>query len=612
MCGLICVYTRESGLRDSCARYLRDELSVRMVERGPDSYSTLGLGNSVMAHSRLAIVDDSNTGAQPVAVANRYLISFNGEIYNWQLLAKKLFPDRNINGDTHLLVNCLADGLSLPDIAKNIDGMFAIVVHDRILERTYLLTDQYSKKPLFYLFRGGTFICSSELRVVIDIAQSQFRISLPKDDSAMVEYYRYGNISAGRTIYSNVHLVLPNTLTTIDHVSLTLNISSPDDKTQVSETCFGDDHGSFADNFRTAVSKRIPDGPFGLFLSSGVDSSAVATFASDLVRDKNDVLGVTSKLDNSEMDESSGAMQIASALGVRCDVVDVADYYREQSVQAVLEKLYEPCGDSSILSVIALSSHLRQHGIKVALTGDGGDEIGGGYRRHIYIKRLEMLRQITRSVGLDRFNGIFSNVADGNMLVKAKFYSTHSLSEIYNILTGSNDYLRLFKADFRHDRDLPERIPYAKSEVQQIMDADLYQYVVLDILQKVDRGTMLHSVEARSPFLDTALVRRSRRIDISKKIDFFRQKKIIHSILDPSVRRIVSKKKKGFVSPYRALISGALFGSVVDKFLDSPHAYFLQSKDEFRRKISYSNFLRSSDPFYWNLISLSLSGAFKS
>jgi len=533
--------------------------------RGPDAQEVMVLGRACLGHDRLAIVD-LNGGAQPrLDPTGRWALTFNGEIYNYRSLRENLanqwvFRDAS---DTEVLLAGLV--LHGTDFIAKLDGMWSFALYDLLEDRWLLSRDIFGKKPLFYARHGKEFACASEL--------PGLRMLLPdmpwlEDSASIADYFRYGYVMPGHTCVVGVGEVLPAHWMQIeaDGHARQVRYWKPDTSRW---------HGSRRDAARNireilvdAVTKRqlAADVEVGAFLSGGVDSSAVCALAAAMPGNR--LRTFTAGFDEPTYDERPHAARMARWLGslhysetlLPQEAVDLATRANTLSAQ--------PFGDASIIPSALVSAVAARH-VKVVLTGDGGDEVFGGYAR--YAGRL--LRQRYR-----RLPRVLRRAVEGMVRTTREPIAHHSGSwlkraHLFVGLVGEEceyvappamqlDVLERMAPMLGAGNSLPEA-PWPPGtdmdEIEHMLKMDWLVWLPQDILAKVDRATMANSLEARSPFLDRDLVEFALRLPWQWHFDGMRGKRLLKDALGARVPDFVwRRRKQGFASPVSHWMRGRL------------------------------------------------------
>ena len=561
MCGVAYLYgsemsAAERGNRIQCAL-------KKMNHRGPDGSGIHQGANFAVGHLRLAIVDLVG-GKQPVSdPSGRYTLIFNGEIYNFKALREALagrWDFRDASDTEVLLAGLVVEGESF--VAK-LDGMWAFVLHDAAAETWLLSRDRFGKKPLYYVARGESFACASELPA-LQILLPEAGWSESVDD--ITDYFCYGYPMPGRTCIQGVQEVLPG------HFMRCTPRARSEHRYWVPDTTPW--QGTFqeaADIVRqlltAAVIKRqlAADVEVGAFLSGGVDSTVVCALAQS--SGFGQLKTFTAGFAEPTYDERSYAAQAAREIGTQ--------HYSEELLPSTASKLAEkipmligqPFGDASLVPTAMVSAVASRH-VKVVLTGDGGDEVFGGYARYsgrLVRRRYRRVPSILRTT-LERMVLATPEPAahhSGSLLKKAHLFV--GLAREPNRTYIAPPAIRadileqlapglppsLFVPQLHWGTDL--------EELKHMMLMDWLVWLPQDILVKVDRATMASSVEARSPFLDKDLVEFVMRLPWQWHFSGFRGKRLLRAAMrDLAPKFVWSRRKQGFASPLSYWMRGRL------------------------------------------------------
>lgn len=480
--------------------------------RGPDGQMVKDYGICILGFARLAIMDLSEKAMQPLESSDgNVVILFNGEIYGFKKLRNILLKkyDFRTTSDTEVILYAYMEyGDKFIDL---IDGMFAIVIYDRRTQQLKLYRDRYGIKPLYYLYQGGKFAFTSELKGFLAACddESQFKI----DNTAIYDYLAYQYIPEPKSMYKDIYKLEPATYIHYDLKEKKIIKKGEYWKLHVNTKAHGSrKRGEVLEDVRELIRKSverqmIADVPVGTFLSGGVDSSIVSYECSRINPDiESFSIGFVEKLS----DESCYAKAVADKFNIKnkCKRLSIDDI---KGVEGMLERLYdEPFADTSAYPTYILSE-LARRDVKVVLTGDGGDELFGGYERYtIFLNKIKN-KNIDNTYA-ERF--IVKFMSEDNCLRKALLDIFMSESTIYSNLIGMFDennilnWKKLLGIDKDYDLKWYLHKFYHKElpPMTRIRYLDFKTYLPSDILTKVDRTSMSASLETRIPFLDRKLV----------------------------------------------------------------------------------------------------------
>ncbi len=567
ICGLLSPKRSAEDLRTT-VRFM----AASLRHRGPDSsgiwVDEAGVG---LGHARLSIIDLGESGRQPMTSrSGRWVVSYNGEIYNFVALRRELqsqgVPFRGTS-DTEVLVNAL-DSWGVKDTLKRLDGMFALAAWDKDKRRLVLARDRLGQKPLFYGTFRGEFFFGSELRV---LKSAGLRPEIDPESAALM--LRYRGVPAPRTIYQGFYKLEPASyriyeleLGTVSKAHLYWNPWGLVHRKKA--WSFKEAKEAVEREFRRAVKARlVSDVPLGAFLSGGVDSSLVVAAMQRTSGQR--VKTFTVGFEDSSFNEAEQARGVAEFLDTEHTEMRLTTDEALEAVPKLATVYDEPFGDSSQLPTLLIAQLTRQH-VTVALSGDGGDELFGGYNRHAILPRITQCLQLipvpvrralskvlespvtARILSQLQALGILPVPLIGDKLIKlAGVLKARDLQQSYRFLISDCHHPQLvIPGAYRGYVDEFEGQPHGLSTFEQLVLADFLLYLPEDILTKVDRATMAASLEARSPFLDHHLVELSLQLDSSFKIQSSGGKWILRDLLaDWMPRELFERPKMGFAVP---------------------------------------------------------------
>ncbi len=510
MCGIALLYNDQISA---------DELQTRMQaaltaqqHRGPDDVG-LWLGGGIsIGHRRLSIIDQAGSKQPMMSLNGRYALSFNGEIYNYQELRPDLEGEWQFqtNGDTEvLLAGLILRGTAFID---RMEGMWAFALWDEQEKQLLLCRDRMGKKPLYYQADNSFLACASELPALRKLVGRPWL----EDLNSSADFFRHGYYLPGTTAYQNVKEILPGHL-------LEWSLGKPYSERpywSLQLRSFAGSQEDAATELRSrlvrAVRRRmVADVEVGAFLSGGVDSSLVVSImCTELgVRPKTFTIGFEER----SYDEREFAAQIASKLGTDHHIKVLETWDRAHLTSLILNNVGQPFADSSILPT-SMVSQLAASKVKVALSGDGGDELFSGYQRYqarSILRWYLSLPKPLRSGAAKLIRALPEPMAHHSRSLIKK---AHLFQDIVNRLEDETPYFapvlypkaqqQLLFPDLVGNGHQPPPIPEKANadDIQRMMAADALIYLPQDILVKVDRASMCWALEARAPFLDRDVV----------------------------------------------------------------------------------------------------------
>lgn len=610
MCG-ICGFVGNGTLEDL------KRMTDSMVHRGPDEEGLwYDLAKSIFfGHRRLSIIDIEG-GKQPMWTSDsQYGVIFNGEIYNHMELRNSLqqkgYQFQSDHSDTEVLLHGFREwGTDLP---KYLNGMWAFAIYDRHQHILFLCRDRFGKKPLYYTLQGQTFAFASELTALTQHSSIQASVA-PK---SLKKYFAYGFIPAPHSVFEHIyklpaghHLVFQ-----IRDFSFSIHqywdfVIEPFDSIPRNPEQEWGEHIRYL--LKKAVQRRLmADVPLGIFLSGGIDSSAVTALASQCVshtRLKTFSIG----FEEESFDESKYAQIISDQFQTDHHLTILSIEKARTILPQIVVRLDEPMGDSSLLPTYLLSRETRKH-VTVALGGDGGDELFAGYDPFRALSLAQQYHQwIPKPIHMAiRLVMSYLPVSHRNFSLDFKIKRTlRGLS--YPIYLWNSVWLGPLEPTeldelFREPTDIEdiysEAIQYWNSCPQaHLVDKTLQFYTKLylqdDILVKADRASMMNSLEVRAPFLDIEFVDFVRRIPHTWKYRHGQTKYILKKALEPILpRTTIYRSKKGFGIPIgKWFQKGLLTIDTIKPLQKTHHQVVIQKIHEHRQnKIDHRAFLWN----YW-------------
>jgi len=589
--------------RDLGSREVLERMTRALTHRGPDAEGyQIDVEQGVhLGHRRLSIVDLAG-GAQPMSSQDGELtIVFNGEIYNHAELRAELLAKGHSFQTDHSDTEVLLEGYRAwgEGMLDRLNGMFAFALYDTRRGQLFLARDRFGKKPLYWFQREGTFAFASELTALLH------HPAAPRNEStlALKKYFAYGYIPAPLSAIDGIFKLPGGWCGTLDIATGRSDSWSPKkwwefrlepsslEVTPARCAAWAEELLSVLDG---AVKRRLmSDVPLGVFLSGGIDSSAVAALAARHLpagRLRTFSIGFT----DPSFDESAYAREAAAFIG--CDhQLEILDLERARDLlPGLLARLDEPMGDASILPTWLLSGFTRRH-VTVALGGDGGDELFAGYDPFQALQKADLYSRLVPRSLHPAIRLLASRLPVSHANISLDFKIKRTLRGL-----SYRDELRLpvwmgalepseidrYFGDHTSEEELySEAIEAWKSAGEQAHSVDralqffTRLYLQDGIMAKVDRASMLHSLEARSPFLDLEVIDFARRLPHTVKLREGTTKWILKKALEPVLpASILHRKKKGFGTPIGPwLREGAIApeipadpaGSIVRKALQS-------------------------------------------
>lgn len=571
MCGLLFLAGEAAQSIETLHSRVSRAMSL-LRHRGPDAQRVLMGNDFVAGHTRLAIIDLAG-GQQPKQDSDkRHTLVFNGEIYNYRELRHRIGSawDFRDDSDTEVLIA----GLVLYGSAfiDQLDGMWAFAFYDNVTGSLLLSRDRFGKKPLYYRHTERGFMCASELPALIELLSGEEK----EDIDSISDYFRYGYTLPGYTCYDGIREVLPGHWL---HRSISGELVTHRYWTPVVTRCDmsrAEAVEQVREKLAAAVLRRqlAADVEVGAFLSGGVDSTIVCALAQPL--GGNSIRTFTVGFDESSFDERGHAARAAKAIGSThhsevVDAVQAVSFARD-----IPQMIGHPFGDASLVPTAMVAKLASQH-VKVVLTGDGADEVFGGYARYAGRMLSQRFHKAPAGVRAALAAAVRSfpepvHHHSGSLLKKAhlflKLADEQHRPYIAPRMMGNDVFERLLPALVDRGHRLPAPPwPEDVDGIRQMIMMDWLVYLPQDILAKVDRATMASSVEARSPFLDRELVEFVLRLPSQWHFKGYRGKQLLRQAMRGYVPDFIwTRRKQGFASPVGHWLRGQ-FGEELEQML---------------------------------------------
>ncbi len=596
MCGIL-GFLDPGSVDEQKAIALAKRMGVTMRNRGPDDHGEwcdAGAG-IVLGQRRLSINDLSFAGHQPmVSASGRYVIVLNGEIYNFLELRRDLeqrgYPFRG-NSDTEVAIASI-EHYGFTEALTRFVGMFAIGLWDRDNRSLFLARDRIGEKPLYYGKVRDTFVFASDLNAIREMPGWSAQIDRDSLGLMMQHFY----VPAPKTIYKDYKKLLPGTWLRVDArdcgidrepvsywSAADLAVVAADERQAIDPSTAIDALESLLR--RTIRDKMIADVPLGAFLSGGVDSSTIVALMQAESMDKVKTFSIG--FEDERYNEANEARQVATHLGTEHTELYVTPEQAQEVIPKLPELYSEPFADSSQIPTYLISA-LARRDVTIALSGDGGDELFGGYTRYLLAEKIwrrlnripdplrflvGMLVSLLPATKIDGLtNPIKSLLPDrwrykhlANKLQKlAIICRSRDPEAVYKSLTsmwerpsrvvvGSRD-IDMFQSQ-------PGIISQLPNFTERMMLLDLLLYLPGDILTKVDRASMGKSLEVRIPFLDHRVVEHAWRLPLSLKVRGNDSKWLLKQVLFRFVPKVlIDRPKMGFGVPIDEWLRGPMRG----------------------------------------------------
>lgn len=547
MCGIAGIKLFNSRPTISHETNLRDAIGLQ-AHRGPDSTNVVTRGSCVFGHNRLAVIDTNSRSDQPfVSNDGNFALVFNGEIYNYRQLRSQLEAKGYVfdtRSDTEVLLNLLID--EGKNALKKLTGCFAFCFYDIRENKLLLARDTMGIKPLLYWLADDRLCFASELSVLRKLGAP-----MEIDRTSLSACFQYSYIPGERTILKSVKRLLPGHYLELGQTAETGEyrmLIDPDVQVSTFEQSV-DRTRRLVEN--AVVSQLAADVPLGTFLSGGIDSSIVTLIASRHVGNL-DTFSISFS-ENTLLDEGKQAAKTAKALGTNHHEITLDRKAVIADLDTILDSFDEPFADSSAIAMYFLSRETRK-GLTVALSGDGADELFGGYSKYAAFIRAQHISFLQKTVvaALSNFGKGDREGKLSNLLRKA-----NKLNDFLRLDAPENLNLLASMIDYRFPEELLQDFEryslYSKADasgLNQFLLADQRTVLPGDMLRKTDSMSMRHSLEVRTPFLDEHLIASVNALPAEWKNDGKRNKILLREAFGNELpAEIFQRPKHGFEVP---------------------------------------------------------------
>ena len=574
MCGIFGTTPFHKGELDKAQRALE-----RMRHRGPDQYGEWFDSKVFMGHRRLSILDLSDAGRQPMMNSDEEtIITVNGEIYNYQSIKADLLGEYEFRSksDSEVILHGYSEW-GLNGILDRIDGMYAFAIYDRKKKIVHLVRDRVGIKPLYYSLCDGRLTWSSEMKSILSFID---RRKLEVDNTAICDFYTYNYIPSPKTTYKNIFKLPPAHYLTIDLETLShkliryWNIEDHEIKISLEEA---------KDKVKYLITKSVQeqmmsDVPVGFFFSGGLDSSTVVALASHVSAKLN---AYTIGFNEPDSDETAYAETVAKKYNVSLQKRILGFQDAEKLIEQVLDLYDEPFGDLSAIPTFCVSKFAREN-VTVVLTGDGGDEVFGGYHWYTDIHENKVIASEILNRYLSFLRRYFKYRFIGRAAGKIQFM--YLLNRFEKMIRYQEAFLGIEKDPIKQMLGIPkdyedywyfeQHFNPSLSPRKALQRMDFATYLPDDILTKVDRASMAVSLEARVPLLSREIIEFV--FSLSEELIYTNDelkgllKLVLKDLLPES---IINRKKKGFSIPVAKWSRNGMFkgkpfqGFIIDNML---------------------------------------------
>jgi len=567
MCGINGIIgLTEQGRAEQIVHRMNDSLK----HRGPDDCGMESCVGITLGHRRLSIIDLSSAGHQPMYSRDKnFLIVFNGEIYNYREIKKELTDYHFMSGtDTEVLLAAWQKwGV---DCLPKLNGMFAFAIYDKIKQKTFLVRDRVGIKPLYYYKKKNELLFSSEIRALLNSGIVSKKINR----KALSEYFRYQTVYAPDTIVRDINMLMPGHYLLIDKEGISENIYWKATDYTPGKYIENNGYKSVKKEvyellFKSVEKRLVADVPFGAFLSGGIDSSIIVGLMSRVIPGKVNTFSVTFK--EQTHSEAPYSRMISQRFKTNHHEIELTANDFLNLLPEAMDSMDHPGGDGP--NTYAISKVTRNAGVKMALSGLGGDELFAGYDIFDRSCKLEKFRWMNRipvgfrslvgnllykthpSVASDKIRELLS-------LNTISFSSSYPLSRrvlsemVIQELTGeAYSKSRLDIENFINGR----QFKYKDSLISRTSIAEIGTYMPNVLLRDTDQMSMASALEVRVPFLDHELIEYVLSLPDMYKYPSSPKQLLTDSVGDLIPGEIINRKKMGFELPWKYWLKNELF-----------------------------------------------------
>ena len=577
---------------------LINKITKELSHRGPEYQGSYNNQNISLGHRRLSIIDLSDAGKQPMSTADNNLkIVFNGEIFNYEELKKDLVKKGHSfksNSDTEVLINGYSEYGK--NILNKVNGQFSFAIYDKIKNKLFLARDQLGINPLYYYWDKKNFIFASEIKAIIPALDK-----LEFDQEQLNNYFIYGYTNSSNSIFKNIYKLAPGSYMEFNLDKNKFKINSYFEfkyKYKNNEPTYEE----FLNLFEESVKSRlISDVPIGAFLSGGVDSSAVVAIASKYKKNLN-TFSVSFDVD--KFDESKYSKEISKKFKTKHRILKFNSKKLRSTIKKLVYHYDEPFGDPSAVPTFILSDFAKKH-VTVSLSGDGADELFGGYTTYKNYRLLSVQKIYPRFINKLIHPLLFKIVPHSKLYHFFEIGSYPSKLKYARLMSGITraQCKRYFNID--NKKSLSK---YSKSNEFNYLDfaqeTDINQYLTNNCLAKVDRASLGNALEVRPPFLDKSIIEFASKLKpslrVRKDITKFFLKKSLRNILP---KHILYRKKQGFAIPLKEYFGSELKDLVKKYTIEYKSHNYINIKN---LKSDFNSLITNNPKLIWRIMMFNL------
>ena len=545
------------------------KMTRELTHRGPDSEGYYYNKNIGLGHKRLSIIDLSDAANQPMeSHCQRYIMVYNGEVYNYKSIANQIDEiNWKSSSDSEVILEAFVKWG--PKFVTKLNGMFSIAIYDTKENKVFLFRDRMGIKPLFYFFENNEFIFASELKA-IKVLKHEKDINY----NSIYAYLHLGYIPSNKTIYKNILKLKPGSYIEFSNNKIHETIYW-NSKNEISHNTY-DNFNASKNKLKLLIEKSIKnrlisDVPIGTFLSGGTDSSLVSAIAQEVNGSPINTFSIG--FEDAKHNESFYAKKVAQHLGTNHQEFILKEIDALNELESIMEHFDEPFADSSALPTMLVSKMARKH-VTVCLSGDGGDELFMGYGSYNWAKRLSnpLVWSLKKPISYILSKSKVNKYKRAGLVFKTtkKNFKSHIFSQEQYLFSEEE----LNKLLIKGSNSIINKINNSESFVRKLKSReeqaffDLNNYLIDDLLVKVDRSSMYSSLEARVPLLDHNIVEYALNLNNDLKIKEGTSKYILKELLYEYIpKKIMERPKWGFSIPLDKWLKTDL-NYLIEKYLN--------------------------------------------
>ncbi len=578
MCGITGIKRLNGKIDESLINAMRDTFSYR----GPDDKGTWidQSANIALAHRRLSILDPSPSGHQPMHDDEISChIVFNGEVYNYIEIREKLISKGHqfrTGTDTEVILKAYREYGR--ECIQHFNGMFAFAIWDEREQILFLARDRIGIKPLYYYVQeDGTFIFASEIKAILKAVGKPPRVKSELID----QYMSFGYVPGEETLHEGIKRLLPGHYAVLKNNSLSIE--------KYWELTFNNDVDKgfdyYLDNSKDLLNSAIDlrlrsDVPLGIFLSGGIDSSAVVGLLAERVSEPLKTFSIAYDF-GKQFNETEYARQVSKAFNTDHHEIFITPTQFRDFIPDYIHLMDEPVTESAALSLYFLSK-LTKESVTVVLSGEGSDEIFAGYDLYKYMQMIERIRSVLGSGASGLVSSLANKIPVNNKITKYMALAGMPIEERYKGISTYEEYHKqlLYRPDYKQhlikqgktaaDKFLEDLFKETENKdvISRMLNFDMKTWLVDDLLIKADRMSMAASLELRVPFLDHRLVEFAATIPSHYKVKNNQGKYILKKMMEGLLPdNIIYRKKMGFPTPLKMMFQNELSDYASDLLL---------------------------------------------